>query len=191
MSTAPIMNAIDAMKYRRTVRVYDQEWTCPSDVLETIVAAGLDAPTACNFQGIDLVVVTDKKRVDAITQRAFDGWPESTQKEFLARQKTYGVKNVVSCDAPVLILLVRNERADPTFSNIDTGIITEALLVAIASYGLDSMCLGSLLWGNVAGVEEEAGIKKGSLSMGIVFGKSFEDRKLGPKERLCKATYIN
>lgn len=184
------MNVIEALETRRTIREYDSEYKIPQDVLGKIVDVALDAPTGCNNQPIDLLVVTNRDTIDRATKITFDSWPEEKRNNWNKRKEQYGVKNVVSCDASCIIFLVSNERADQDFVQIDAGIISMAIMTAARNFDLHTMCLGALLWGNKAGLEECLGIPQGKMVMAVAVGKAKPNFQLKDKERICKATYI-
>ena len=184
------MNVLDALNSRRTVRQYDATYTIPEDVLKQIVDCGLDSPTGCDMQGIDLVVVTDRAKIDEATGITFRSFDEARQERWNMRKQDYGVKNVVSCDASCVIFLVANERAGE-FVNVDAGIMTMAMMAAARNFDLHTMCLGALLWGDKAGLEKCIGAPEGKLVMALAIGKAKEGPLLlKDKERKCKATYI-
>jgi nitroreductase len=182
--------ALAALLSRRTIRQYDADYVVPKDVLEKIVNATLLSPTANNRQGIDLIVITNKALIDTLSNTIRDTWPQQLKDNFASRPATYGVKNVVTCDAPVLIFLVKNERSDEKFIAIDTGIVTQSILVAAREFGLDTMCLGVFLWGEPEKVEAILKIPKGSLAMAVSLGKAKPNPIVGEKTVLAKATYI-
>ena len=67
----------------------------------------------CDFQGNDFVVVTNKEKLDKLEKIILDSLPDDNfKKHFIERRDRHGVKNVVTCDAPCLVVIVRNERAD-------------------------------------------------------------------------------
>lgn len=184
------MNAYEALDGRRTVRQYQVDYSIPKNVLEKIVNVVLKSPTGCDIQDIDLVVVTKKEVLSKLEKVAMPNWPQNFQDDFNKRRKKLGVNNVITCDAPCVIFLVKNERADPTFTEIDTGIISMAIMVAARNCGLESMCLGSLLWGDKSKTEELIGVKKGNLAMAVAIGKARPDHREGPKNVIAKATFI-
>ncbi|OHS99792.1 nitroreductase family protein [Tritrichomonas foetus] len=184
------MNALEALQGRRTVRQYEPDYVIPDSDLEQIVNAGLISPTACNVQDIDLVVVTNRAKLDEVATTALATWPADFQAMFNKRKEELGVKNVVTCDASCLVCLVKNERADPLFTSINNGIVSMSLIVAARALGLETMCVGALLWGDKSKVESLLGIPEGNLVMAVAIGKAKPDHKEQPKEVLCKATYI-
>lgn len=184
------MDAYQALDGRRTVRQYEPDYSIPNDVLEKIVKVVLKSPTGCDIQDIDLVVVTKKDLLEKIQKVALSTWPDNFQNDFNSRKRKLGVNNVITCDAPCVIFLVQNERADPTFTSIDAGIVSMAIMIAARNFGLESMCLGSLLWGDKSKTEDLIGIKKNTLAMAVAIGKPRPEHKEGPKNVVAKATYI-
>ncbi|KAK8863671.1 hypothetical protein M9Y10_011359 [Tritrichomonas musculus] len=184
------MDAFQALDSRRTVRQYQADYKIPKDILEKIVNVVLKSPTACNVQEIDLIVVTKKDLLTQIEKVALPSFPDKLQDSFNQRKSQLGVQNVITCDASCVIFLVKNSRADPTFTAIDTGIVSMAIMVAARDFGLDSMCLGCLLWGDKSKTEELIGANKGDLVMAVAIGKARSDHQEQPKEVLAKANYI-
>jgi nitroreductase len=186
------MDVLEALKSRRTVRQFDASYSIPDDVLTQLISTALDSPTGRNAQEIDLVVLKNRAKIDAATKITFDSWPPDQRARWEGRHEEYGVKNVVSCDAPVIFFFVANERAaDVPWGPVDSGIMCMGLMAAARAFGLHSMCLGALLWGDKAGLEKFVGIPEGKMLMALAIGKPIEGKlAIKPKERLCKATYI-
>jgi nitroreductase len=182
--------AVAALLSRRTVRQYIPDYVIPKDVLEQVVNATLVSPTANNRQGIDLIVVTNKALITTLSDTIRETWPQQLKDGFASRPATYGVANVVTCDAPAVIFLVKNERTDEKFIAIDAGIVTQSILVAAKDLGLDTMCLGVFLWGQPEKVEAILKIPKGSLAMAVAIGKAKPNPILAQRVQLAKATYI-
>ncbi|KAH0794632.1 nitroreductase family protein [Histomonas meleagridis] len=185
------MDVLEAIKSRRSYRNFDVNYEIPEEDLQKIIEVVLSSPTACNYQDIDLLVVTNKQKIDEATKIIFDSWDKNMQDSFNKRIQEYGCKNVITGDATCVIFLVENERAtDPLFKDIDAGIISMSIMASVRVFGLDTLCLGSLLWGNTKGLEQYLGIGEGKLRMAVAIGKSRDRSKVGQKEQLCKATYI-
>jgi nitroreductase len=182
--------ALAALLHRRTYRQYEPGYTIPQDILQQIVNAALQSPTGMNTQDVDLLVVTDKAKLDAASTASFNSWPQEIKDGFSSRPATYGVKNVVTCDAPAVIFLVKNERASEKFLYIDVGIVTQSIIVAAQEFGLESMCIGIYLVGDTAKVEQILGIPTGNLVMAVAIGKGQANAKLLDKKIIAKATYI-
>ena len=185
------MEVLEAIKSRRTVRQYDPTYTIPDDILQQLIDIALDSPTGRNLQGIDLLVVTNRAKIDEATMITFNSWDESARERWNHRKEQYGVKNVVSCDAPAIFFFVKNENADDQFVQIDVGIMVESLMAAARHFDYHSMCIGALLWGNKAGLEKCLGIPEGKLLMALAIGKSSTPNPIvSEKTRKCKATIL-
>lgn len=179
-----------ALLHRRTVRDYVPDQVIPKDVIEKIVKAALWSPTGMNVQDIDLVVVTNRAKLDEVTSVALPKWPVEFVEKFEKRKEDYGVKNVVTCDAPCAIFLVKNDRENALFNQIDTGIMVMSIIVAAQEFGLESMCLGCLLRGEPVNIENALGIPPGKLVMAVALGKPKDKVQLVDKQVLCTARYI-
>jgi nitroreductase len=193
MSIVSTMNAIDALKSRRTIRQYDATYTIPPEHLNQLIEIALDSPTGCNAQELDLVVLTNRAKIDAALKITFDSWPAEKRANWNKRKETYGVANVVSCDAPCIFFFVVNERAaDLPFADIDAGIMTMAVMAAARAFGYHTMCLGALQWGDKAGLEAFLGIPAGKLAMALAIGKPVDGPLIiAEKQRLAKARFID
>ena len=184
------MDALEALNSRRTVRQYQPDYVIPKDTLEKMVKAMLNSPTGMNVQELDIVVVTNKDKINELTDETYKGFPPEFRQNFDQRKSELGVKNVVTCDASAVFYLVKNERANPDFLGIDAGIMSMALMVAARDFGLDTMCLGCVVMGNKSKVEQLLGVPEGSVVMALAVGKAKDSFKPGPKEILTKVKYI-
>jgi nitroreductase len=185
-----MVDVLEALRSRRTVRQYVPDYKIPTDVLNQIVDLALDAPTGKNCQEIDLVVVTNRAKLDEIARITYEGFPPDRRSIWDSRTAEYGVTNVVTCDASAVVLLHSNGRAESEFAQVDSGIISMVIMAAARQFGLATMCLGALLYGGKAGVEAAVGIPAGSLLMAVAIGKPKDNPKLLDKKRIAKATII-
>ena len=64
------------------------------------------------------------------------------KKHFVERKERHGVNNVVTCDAPIVVLIYKNERANEDWVKIDVGIASMSIMMAAQNFGIESMCLG-------------------------------------------------
>ena len=62
------MDVLEAIQTRRSIRHFDPNYTIPKEDLHKIVDLTLLSPTAMNKQGIDLVVVTNRQKIDEATE---------------------------------------------------------------------------------------------------------------------------
>ena len=186
------VTALEALERRRTVRNYDPNWQIPKETLDKIMHAAQLSPTACDFQGQDFIVVTNKEKLAQLEKAVLDCLPEDNfKKHFVERRERHNVKNVVTCDAPCVVLIVKNERANEDWIKMDAGIASMALMTAAQNFGIESMCFGVIaLKTTQAKCEELFGLKKGSLLVGIALGKPIGELKLHEKQIKCKVSYI-
>ena len=161
------MEVLEALQSRRSYRNFDPNYVIPKADLNKIIDIAIRSPTGRNLQGIDLVVVTDHKKIDEASKILFDSWGEELQKNFNSRKQDYGCNNVITCDASCLVLLVANERAEPLFQKIDAGIMCMSIMSSARAFNLDTLCLGCFFFGNTKGVEQYFGIEEGKLVMAI------------------------
>jgi nitroreductase len=138
------VTAIEALERRRTIRQYEPD-EIPKEIMDKIMHAAQLSPTACDFQGQDYIVVTNKEKLAKLEKVVLDSMPENKMKKyFIGRRERHNVKNVVTCDAPCVILIVKNERADKDWIEIDSGIAAMSIVIAAQNYGIESMCLGAV-----------------------------------------------
>ena len=184
------VTAIEAIEKRRSIRQYDPDYQIPQDILDKIMHAAQSSPTACDFQGNDFVVVTNKEKLDKLEKIILDSLPDDDfKKHFIERRDRHGVKNVVTCDAPCLVVIVRNERADKDWVKVDAGIASMSIMIAAQNYGIESLCIGLVgLECCQEKVDELLGLKKGSSIVAVALGKPRGEIKL--KEKVIKSKVI-
>jgi nitroreductase len=188
MSLTPLA----ALERRRTIRNYDPNWQIPKDQMDKIMNAAQLSPTACNFQGQDYIVVTNKEKLAKLEKIIIDSLPEDNfKKHFVERKERHGVNNVVTCDAPCVVLIVKNERANEDWIKIDAGIACMSIIMAAQNFGIESMCLGVVALNCTQDkCEELFGLKKGSLLLGVALGKPKGELKLHEKDIKSKVSYV-
>ena len=132
------ITALEALEKRRTIRNYDPDWKIPKEQLDKIMNAALLSPTACDFQGEDFIVVTNKEKLSKLEEVIINSLPENNfKKHFIERKERHGVNNVVTCDAPIIILIVKNERANDDWIKIDSGIASMSIMIAAQNFGIE------------------------------------------------------
>ena len=110
---------------------------------------------------------------------------------FVLRKERNGVNNVVTCDSPHVVLIVKNERADKHWIAFDVGIASMAIMMAVQNFGIGSMCLVAFaMEATQAKCEELFGLKEDSLLLGVALGKPKGEIKLHEKDIKCKVSYI-
>ena len=182
------ITALEALEKRRTIRNYDPDWKIPKEQLDKIMNAALLSPTACDFQGEDFIVVTNKEKLSKLEEVVINNLPEDDfKKHFVERKVRHGVNSVVTCDAPIVILIVKNERANEDWIKIDCGIASMSIMIAAQNFGIESMCLGIVANEKC---EELFNLKKGSLVLGVAIGKPLGKIQLNEKVIKSKVTYV-
>ena len=185
------VTAIEALERRRTIRQYEPDYEIPKEIMDKIMHAAQLSPTACDFQGQDYIVVTNKEKLAKLEKVVLDSMPENKMKKyFLGRRERHNVKNVVTCDAPCVVLLVKNERADKEWVELDAGMASMSIIIAAQNYGIESMCLGVVAMDCTREkCEELFGLSKGSMILGVALGKPRGELKLHEKVIKSKVSY--
>ena len=181
-------NIVEPLKHRRTIRNYDPDYEIPKEQLDEIINAAQISPTSKDLQEVDFIVLRNKTKIDEIEKIILNEFPEEGKKKFEERRKIYGVKNVITCDAPVIILLIRNERKEK-FVDVDGGIAAMSIMMAAQHFNLESMCLGIIT--RFPKVEEMLGLVKDSLILGIAIGKIKGEPIVKEKVIKSKITYMD
>ena len=181
-------SVLEALKHRRTIRNYDPDYQIPKEQLDEIINAAQISPTSKDLQEIDFVVLRNKDKLNEIEKIILGEFPEEAKKRFEERRTIYGVKNTVTCDAPVIILLIRNERKEK-YVDVDGGIAAMSIMMAAQHFNLESMCLGVLA--RFPKVEEMLGLEKNSLILGVAIGKMKGEPILKNKTIKSKVSYID
>ena len=146
------------------------------------------APTSKDLQEVDFIVLRNKEKLNQIEQVILKEFPEEMKKKFEERRQIYGVKNVITCDAPVVILLIRNERKEK-FVDVDGGIAAMSIIMAAQHFNLESMCLGIIT--RFHKVEEILGLQKDSLILGVALGKIKGNPVIKDKMIKSKISYLD
>ena len=179
---------LEALKHRRTIRNYDPDYQIPQEQLKEILNAAQIAPTSKDLQEVDFIVLRNKQKLDQIEELILKEFPEDIRQKFLDRRKQYGVKNVITCDAPVVVLLIRNERKEK-FVDVDGGIAAMSIIMAAQHFNIESMCLGIIT--RFPKVEEILGLEKNSLILGVALGKIKGEPIVKEKTIKSKISYMD
>ena len=127
----------DLIKKRRSIRNFTDEEVSSEDI-KTIVEAAMMAPSAKNRKPVDLIILKDKKTLEA-----------------LSRMKKTGGQFLANC--PLAIAVVGNtEKAKETYVE-DASIVATFIQLQVTDLGLGSC------WGNVIGSYHEDGRPTGEV----------------------------
>ena len=136
---------IDAIKKRRSVRAYESK-PIPRDVLNMIIEAGNEAPSAMNSQPWRFVVIEDREakkkllaaalpKAKMITEKVKDIDPE----RYEAIKKRYAeLPDPVYYSAPVIVFVIGNG----TYADHSCPLACENMMLAALSLGLGSCWVG-------------------------------------------------
>ncbi|MCM1026263.1 MAG: nitroreductase family protein [Roseburia sp.] len=124
-------NVIEAIKTRSSTRGYTAESLTESE-LDTLLHAGLQAPTAANRQEIHFTVL---KGGDPVLQ-------ELEEEKNRLRNITEAPHNFYY-EAPVVVILSAD--ADFKWGTLDAGIAVENMALAAEELGLGSLIIGCIL----------------------------------------------
>lgn len=181
--------SIQTLLDRRSIRAYDPKYEIPEETLSKIVQAALNSPTALNRQDVDLVVCTNRQKLQELANEVMKSGPESMRERFNERQKKSGVTNPVTYDCPCVIFLVKNERATDNTS-VDAGIIAMSIMIAAKAEGLDSVCLGSVKMGLNEKTEKLFELKAQDCILGVGIGKAKPGAEIVDKQIIAKVKYV-
>lgn len=181
--------SIQTLLDRRSIRAYDPNYEIPEEILSKIVKAALNSPTALNRQDVDLVVCTNREKLQTLANEVMNSGPETMRERFNERQKKSGVKNPVTYDCPCVIFLVKNERATDN-TPVDGGIVAMSIMIAAKAEGLDSVCLGSVKIGLNEKTESLFELKAQDVIVGVGIGKAKPGAEIVDKEIIAKVKYV-
>lgn len=116
------MSLLDVILSRRSIRRYENK-EIPKDVLDKIVEAGRQSPSAANRQPYRFVIVTDSE----------------------IKKELHGMFSRFLKNAPVVIVGCANPKALSTgkWATVDTTIALESMVLAAWSLGVGSCWIGS------------------------------------------------
>ncbi|KAH0795182.1 nitroreductase family protein [Histomonas meleagridis] len=182
--------ALNALITRRTIRQYQKDYIIPEAELKAIVDAALLSPTGLDVQDVDLLVITNRQKIEEATKVTLDTIEEEGRIKFMKRINNFKVQNPITGDAGCLICLLKNERSTPDHTPVHEGIVEMALMIASREFGLQSMVLGCMKHADRSAIEKVLGIEPGRLLCGVVIGKPVEKPFFIPKKFKAKATYL-
>jgi nitroreductase len=143
-SEAHILSAIYA---RRSIRKFVQSKPVERDKLETLLKAAMAAPSACNIQPWDFIVIEDKESIRAIQD---------------------GIERFASYDPVVVIVICGNNEFIPwkDYGIIDCACAMENIMIAAPALGLGTVCIGGF---DRRKVKEQLAIPEEIEAVGMVY----------------------
>jgi nitroreductase len=136
---------IEAIKRRRSVRLYDDR-PVPRDIINTILEAGNEAPSAMNSQPWRFVVVEDKETKRKLlraalpnAKRILDRVKEVDQERYEMIKKRYDeLEDPVYYSAPAIVFVIGSGR----YADHSCPLACENMMLAAHSLGLGSCWVG-------------------------------------------------
>ncbi|MDR0503408.1 MAG: nitroreductase family protein [Treponema sp.] len=117
-------NVLEAVFSRRSIRRFKEGRDVEKEKITRLLEAGMAAPSACNLQPWEFIVVTDKDSLEKIRNSTESG----------------------KYNAPLAILICANTKNIPWEGNgwmIDCGAAAENMMIAAAAMELGSVWIGS------------------------------------------------
>lgn len=121
---------IENIMSRRSIRAY-KPCTVARDTMQTILECGINAPSGMNRQSWEVRVVDNPETMAEIVQLMAAGNPDVDP----------GAIKGCFRGAPVMVFIANDPAYD--FSVIDSGLLSENIMLSGWSLGVGSVCLGS------------------------------------------------
>ncbi|GHW02252.1 NADH dehydrogenase [candidate division SR1 bacterium] len=117
------MNTLECIKTRRSIRDYIDKKIEKSDLAE-IVESGMYAPSAHNQQPREFYIITDKEKLNALSENLEFG------------------KMLTTSGGVVLVCFDKNKYTDMDFIQSDLGACTQNMLLTAHEKGIGSVWIG-------------------------------------------------
>jgi nitroreductase len=139
-----ILNAIYA---RRSIRKFLQGKPVERQKLETLLKAAMAAPSACNIQPWDFIIIDDEERIRALQD---------------------GIDQYAQYDPPVIMVICGNNACIPwkDYGVVDCACAMENIMIAAPAMGLGTVCIGGF---DRQTVKEQLAIPEDIEAVGMVY----------------------
>ena len=144
---------LNAIAKRSSTRAYTEQ-KLTEEELNSLVLAGLQAPTSCNEQEIHITVLDGSNPI--LTE---------IEDEKNKSMGLYNPQNNFYCGAPTVMILSGN--AEFYWSKVDAGIAAENIAIAAESMGLGSLYIGCIK-------DALSGTKKAYFTNALKFPEGYE-----------------
>ncbi len=180
-------DVLKTIKSRRSVRAYKSELLNKGD-LQTIVEAGIYAPTGCNDQPWHFSVVQDRTLLEEVNEKTKQAM---TKVPFEWMNKIGQNPNTdVTHKAPALIIV--SMRKESASGPVDCIAAMENMMLAAESIGIGSCWMGfvRLIYSD-AELMKKLGVPEGlEPQQAAVFGYKANEKIVVPERKLDVVTYI-
>jgi nitroreductase len=126
---------LDVIKARKSIRAY-QDKPLPKDVIESILEAARNAPTARNMQELEYKVVAGK----ALIEKLQGGIAKAMQSEGMPLKSPPGAKPNFFYGAPLVIIVTGPK--DNLWAAVDAGLAAQNIMLYATSIDLGSVFIG-------------------------------------------------
>lgn len=142
---------------RQSDRRFDANRPIPNEILTRILENSLLAPSACNEQPWQTIVVTDPERVKEVAKAARKG--SLGQNKFIEQAP---VHLILVADPPFILARLGSKVRGVDYVQNDLGIFAAYITLAAAAEGIGSCIIG---WLNGGAIAEVLGIPKNKKSL--------------------------
>ncbi len=163
------MVVFNALYSRRSIRNFHENKKVEDYKITKLLKAAMAAPSACNIQPWDFVVIDDREIVQRIKN---------------------GIENYGNYNAPMIIVITGNNRNIPWKDNgiIDCALAMQNMMIAAPTVGLGTVCVGGF---NRKSVKEILGIPDDIEPIGMLYVGYPNERKRPRTKYLEDAVHYN
>ena len=188
MSSSDVV--LKTLMERRSCRKYEKR-PVPHDVLEKIVEAGRHAPTAMNRQELIFYAIESPEVVQKIVMETHAIAAKAVTR-LVDRVNQMDLTNAITCDAQACIVItVENNKDKLYFSELDTGLAVQNILIAASALGLRCLPVGLAAGFNERGILDIIGAKdeKMMLLINIGYPDPDYDKKFLPEKAITSVVH--
>jgi len=151
---------LSAIYARRSIRTFVQGKPVERNKIETLLRAAMAAPSACNIQPWDFIVVEDEKTVRSIQE---------------------GIEQYAKYDPPVIIVICGNNEFIPwkDYGIVDCACAMENIMIAAPAIGLGTVCIGGF---DRQKVKEQLAIPENIEAVGMLY-LGYPDEEKPPRSK--------
>ncbi|KAJ3442295.1 nad(p)h nitroreductase ydgi-related [Anaeramoeba flamelloides] len=137
-----IKTALETIKTRRSCRGFDPDRTVPKEVINEVLEAALNTPSAMNTQPWKVKVNSNKESNRRLGKSCFE--VIKSQFPILEKRKEeYDVSEPIFYDAPTVLYVYKNTKtALDAYGDFDVGSFVVNILNGFDSIGVDTIPIG-------------------------------------------------
>ncbi|OHT17373.1 nitroreductase family protein [Tritrichomonas foetus] len=181
------MSVLELLNNRHTIRNFDPAYEVDKEVLKKIVECARIAPSAYSVQDVDFLVCTNRAKNQEAADAQISALPADVAAHLNSRKESFGVTNVLTCDASAEIVLYHNERGHKDNTPIHAGLAAMSICACAREFGLETMC-HAVMCG--PGAEKVYGIPEGSSIIAVAVGRALPNAHISTRQYNNKVTYI-